>query len=72
MRRAPVSSETIASVGYDERRSTLEIEFVSGGVYRYYGVPENIHEALMEADSHGRYFVAHIRNAYPYTKESDR
>jgi hypothetical protein len=65
-----VSSETIASVGYDKDSSTLEIEFASGGVYRYYGVPPSVHEALMAAGSHGRYFVGNIRNNYRYAKLS--
>jgi hypothetical protein len=42
----------------------LEIEFNDGGVYQYLGIPSNIHDALMNATSHGKYFVANIRNSF--------
>lgn len=68
MKRAAVSSEAIASAGYESADRSLEIEFVGGGVYRYYEVPEAIYEQLMSADSHGRYFMAHIRDSYRYER----
>lgn len=64
----PVDSEALAGVGYDPRRWVLEIEFAGGGVYRYHGVSPATHHALMQAPSHGRYFAAHIRDRYRYTK----
>jgi hypothetical protein len=66
--RVPVSSEALTSVGYEPDTSRLEIEFSSGGVYRYYGVPATIHEELMAAESHGRYFAERIRDRFPYRK----
>lgn len=39
MDRETVQSSNIASVGYDLSSSTLEIEFKSGGIYQYSGVP---------------------------------
>jgi hypothetical protein len=30
------------------------------------GVPQSVHDALMAAQSHGRYFIGHIRGAFPY------
>jgi KTSC domain-containing protein len=68
MDRVGVSSETIASVGYDSDSSTLEIEFVSGAIYQYYGVPHTVYEELMGAESHGRYFVGNIRNDFRYMR----
>ena len=61
--RVPVSSSALRSVGYDEDRGILEIEFDNGAVYRYYDVPPEVHRGLMSADSHGRYFHRHIRSA---------
>jgi hypothetical protein len=46
----------------------LEIEFQNGHIYQYYGVPPKVYEELMNASSHGKYFNAHIRNAYLYRK----
>lgn len=62
MRRVRVRSSVLASVGFET--GTLEVEFVSGRVYRYLGVPAAEHAALMWADSHGTYFNEHIKNDY--------
>ena len=68
MIRQPVSSSNIRSIGYDSESNTLEIEFHSGGVYQYFGVPESIYNELMHAPSHGSYFHRHIRDQYRWTK----
>lgn len=68
MERASVSSSSLASVGYDRSTGTLEVEFREGTVYQYFLVPESVHRALIEADSIGRYFVEHVRNAYPHER----
>lgn len=68
MRRQPVNSSNLLSVGYDPATSTLEIEFRSGGVYQYFNVPVPVHDALMSASSHGRYFHRHIKGVYSYIR----
>lgn len=65
MRRQPVESSAIASVGYDAATAALEIEFVNGSCYRYYAVPPSVHRRLMEAESTGRAFAELIRERYP-------
>jgi len=37
-------------------------------MYQYFDVPENVYEELMNADSHGIYFSANIRNDYECQK----
>ncbi len=64
MRRIAVSSSNLASIGYDPLRHILEVEFLGGSVYEYYGVPEQVYRGLMSAVSHGSYFSAYIRNNY--------
>ncbi len=64
MNRTPASSSNLASVGYDEASQVLEIEFQSGSVYSYRGVPLSVFQALMSAASHGSHFSAFIRNRY--------
>ena len=66
MRRVPVESSAVTSVGYDATTNELEIEFAGGGVYRYYGVPASRVEALLAAASIGRYVTEHIKPRYPY------
>lgn len=67
MKRKPVTSSVIASVGYKPDAMMLEIEFKSTGfVYRYFDVPEIEFHRLMRADSLGRYFNENIRDDYRF------
>ena len=68
MERKPVTSSNIASIGYDENSSTLEIEFLNNSIYQYFDVPQHIYQALMQADSHGQYLAQNIKGAYRYSK----
>lgn len=61
MRRVPVSSSAVAAVGYDDHSRTLEIEFVSGEVYRYLDVGPASVVALLEAESIGRFVNERIK-----------
>ncbi|WP_262245436.1 KTSC domain-containing protein [Parapedobacter soli] len=63
MKRQPVYSSNLASVGYDPENEILEIEFNHGGVYQYYSVPESVYHGLMGAGSHGQYFDRNIKKA---------
>ena len=65
----PVSSSTVAAVGYDDATSTLGVTFIKGGVYHYHGVPRTIFEGLLNASSVGGYLDANVKKAgYPYSK----
>jgi hypothetical protein len=66
--RAPVTSSCIASVGYDEASSVLEVEFSEGYVYRYFDVPEEVVREFLGSPSLGRYLNAYIRDAYRYSR----
>ena len=66
MNMIPVSSSNLSAVGYDG--NTLRIQFHTGGVYDYSGVPESVYNGLMNAASKGSYHAAHIKNDYPYRK----
>lgn len=66
--RTTVVSSNILSVGYDDNTETLEVEFVHGGVYQYYGVPETVYRELMQAPSKGQYLNAYIKDRYPYSR----
>jgi KTSC domain len=69
MNRQRVSSSDVASVGYDPLSSTLEVEFHSGGIYRYFNVPERHYLNLTSgAGSVGRYLNAEIKNVYRYQR----
>jgi hypothetical protein len=68
MFRKLVISSNLHSVGYDTNTRVLEVEFNSGGIYRYSGVPDYIYENLMRANSKGTYFDEIIKNVYPFVE----
>lgn len=64
--RQPVQSSNIRSVGYDPAELLLEVEFASGGVYRYQGVSRETYEEFIGAESMGRFFGGHIRGRFEF------
>jgi len=64
MNMIPVSSSNIHSIGYSN--GTLYVQFLSGGLYEYYNVPESAYRALMSASSHGSYLAAYVKGVYRY------
>ena len=55
-------------MGYEAESWILEIEFDSGAVYQYIGVPPRTYRELLTAESKGRYFNREIRDSYPYVQ----
>jgi hypothetical protein len=68
IRRVGVASTALRSVGYCREQRILEIQFVRGGIYRYYDVPPRIYRDLMAAASHGRYFNYVVKRRYAYRR----
>lgn len=68
MNRQSVTSSNIASIGYDADSQTLEIEFLNGGVYQYFDVPQHVYKEIMSANSHGQYLAQNIKGIYRYSK----
>jgi len=64
LERQPVKSRILRSVGYDESSKTLEIEFHSGLVYEYLGVPLKVYKDLLSSDAVGKYFSDKVRNRF--------
>ena len=61
MERQSVKSRILRSVGYDDSRKILEIEFHTGLVYRYLGVPPKVYANLMQSGEIGKYFSEKVR-----------
>lgn len=55
MWREPITSTTVASIGFDHDAQTLDVEFVNGRVYRYFGVTQGVYEQLKSARSPGAF-----------------
>jgi hypothetical protein len=65
----PLESEMLASAAYDADRQTLDLRFrKTGDVYRYFDVPVSEYQAFLDAESHGRFFLARIRGRYKYKR----
>ncbi|HEY0469120.1 MAG TPA: KTSC domain-containing protein [Polyangiaceae bacterium] len=56
------------SVGYHAERFVLRVLFKSGAAYDYAGVPPEVKDALLGAESIGTYLAKHIKGRFPTTK----
>lgn len=65
--RIPVHSSLLASIAYSAL-ATLDLEFRSGALYRYFTVPRALFQQLMAAESKGAFFNRNIRNRFPYKR----
>ena len=61
-------STVIASISYDTATATLRITFVSGLIYDYQQVPEEVYQALKTSDAKGIYLNRYIKGKYPFEK----
>lgn len=68
MDRQHVASSNIRAIGYNSAAQTLEVEFQTGWVYQYYGVPTYLHQQIMQASSKGQFLNHYIKNAFPYSR----
>jgi len=64
LERQPVKSVILRSVGYDDSTKILEIEFHSGLVYQYLGVPLKVYSDLMRSSEVGKYFSEKVRTQF--------
>jgi hypothetical protein len=61
-------SKLLASSAYDVTKRILYLRFRSGDVYRYFELPEAEYHVFLNAESHRRYFLTHIRNQFRYER----
>jgi len=64
----PVDSSRIAAIGHSILTNTMMVEFIKGGSYAYFDVPEPIFKEFKAAGSIGRYFEDNIKEKYIYRK----
>ncbi len=65
--RTAVVSSLLSAMSYS-LDSTLELEFRSGAIYRYFGVPPAVFQGLLVAASKGAYFNRIVRNRFRYQR----
>jgi hypothetical protein len=61
LERQAVKSAILRSVGYDESKKILEIEFQNGLVYQFSLVPLKVYRDLMHSAEIGKYFSEKVR-----------
>ena len=61
-------STVVAHINYDNARHVLRVHFLSGSIYEYLDVPEEIYRAMKNAFSKGIYLNQHIKGHYHFKK----
>jgi len=61
-------SSVVAAIRYDASSSTLRVVYVSGAVYDYKKVPEQIYNEMKNAASKGEYLNKQIKPNYKFEK----
>jgi hypothetical protein len=65
-------SSAIGRGAYDTAARTLDLWYRGGDRYRYFGVPEEVFEALLAAASAGEFVNHEIKPLYRYEIEERR
>ena len=61
-------STNVKQIRYSEDRKIMQVIFTSGATYQYFGVPEQVWDAAVLADSIGGFINANIKGKYKYSK----
>lgn len=61
-------SSNIARFTYDEASSMLIVDFIKGGTYNYYDVPQAIFEQMKAAPSKGQFLAYNVKGVYRYAR----
>ena len=65
----PLDSKMFTSVWYDIGKQVLYLRFrKTGDVYRYFEFPVTEYQAFLDAESRGRFFLAHIRDRFRFER----
>lgn len=61
-------SSNIARFAYDETSNILIVEFLKGGTYNYYDVPQVIFDQMKAAPSKGQFLAQNVKGIYRYAR----
>ena len=65
----PLKSKMFTSVWYDVDKQVLYLRFrKTGDVYRYFEFPVTEYQVFLDAESRGRFFLAHIRDRFRFER----
>jgi len=60
------TTNTVGITDFDYKSETLQINFLDGSSYEYFGVPKSVYVKFVNAPAPGRFARRHIYPAYPY------
>ena len=60
----PVVSSNIHSVGFNNKKKELIVEFKVHSRYSYKDVAPEVYDAMLQAESKGKYFAEFVRGKY--------
>ncbi len=63
-----LDSKMLASVASDAEKQILYLRFRTGDVYRYVNFSGEQFRNFLNAESRGKYFLAHIRDQFCYER----
>lgn len=61
-------SDMISEASYDEAEQCMYITFNKGGQYKYSDVPRKKFDELINSDSWGKHFHAHVKGKHEHEK----
>ncbi len=64
----PLESKMFLSAAHDAESHTLYLRFRSGDVYRYFDFSADRYRDFLNAESHGHYFLSHIRDHFRFER----
>ena len=64
----PLESKMLVSAAHDADKQILYLRFRTGDAYRYFDFPPAEYQMFLNAESKGRFFLAHIRNRFPFER----
>jgi KTSC domain len=64
----PLESKMFLSAAYDAKGQILYLRFRSGDVYRYFDFPADHYRDFLSAESHGRFFLSHIKDHFRFER----
>jgi hypothetical protein len=65
----PIESKMFTAVSHDTYKQILYVRFrKTGDVYRYFEFPVTEYQAFLDAESRGRFFLAHIRDRFRFER----
>ena len=64
-------SSVIAAFYYDKKSLVLKVVFLSGLIYDYKNVPEEVYQRMKAAESKGTFLNAEIKDHYDFEKIGD-